>query len=273
MLKPVCLAMLTGAFVLAGPPQVGMVNAFTGRVGVDRGKSFNTEEGMAELLLSPGSFLRLGNHSQLTIEIRLKTEISVRLRKGEALLEVLDLQAPLVLEQDSVTIVVLKPGLYDFNATRGTIAVYAGEVRLINDGKQSVAGAGFGVKKSPHTATPLFAWSRTRSQQLSSESAAAAQSYAGGAAKPHGSEWFWDPWAASYTYLSASGVVTGPFGWPYYSPGYTPNYISVHPSGDSGLYGPPVLSLPGPPQLPAPRSVTPTVPLTAPGVPQFPTGR
>jgi hypothetical protein len=241
---------------------------------------------MAEILLSPGSVLRLGTASELTLETAGTPGVRARLRRGEALLEVLATSAVLTMEQNGVTAMVRNPGVYEFNQKRSVIAVYAGEARLNKDGQRLVANAGFGVgtrhfrvfQTSPDRGNALFSWSRSRSEQLSSESRSSAQENTG-AARPRGPQWHWDPWSASYTFLSASGFVTGPFGWPYFSSGYAPDSIPVH-RGDSWLYGPPVLSSPGLPGSSSPeqpidrgKSVTPTVPLTAPGEPRFPSNR
>ena len=167
------------------------------------------------------------------------------------------------------------------------VAVYAGQARLNKDDQQLVATAGLGVgtrrfrvfRTSPDPGNALLSWSRSRSEQLSWESRLSAQENSG-AARSRGPRWLWDPWSASYTFLSASGFVTGPFGWPYFSPGYAPDSIPVH-HGDSWLYGPPVLSSPGLPGGSGPAqplepergNATPTVPLTAPGEPRFPSNR
>jgi hypothetical protein len=147
----------------------------------------------------------------------------------------------------------------------------------------SIAGKGFGARTrrlresqtKPDPGNPLYSWSKIRDEQLSSESAASAQTYPGGAGSWHGPAWYWNPWSASYTFLSASGFVTGPFGWPYYSPGYAPDYVPVHRGGDSWPYGPPVLTGPEPMRMPGPSPINrpPAVPLTAPGVPGFPNNR
>jgi hypothetical protein len=261
------------------------VNPISG-VTLEDGRILRTGQGMAEILLSPGSVLRLGKSSELTLEAAGTPRIMAQLRKGEALLEVLADGATLTMEQNGVTAMVRNPGLYDFNQKRSVIAVYAGEARLNKDGQQLFANAGFGVgtrhlrvfPASPDRDSALFSWSRSRSEQLSSESRASAQEST--AARSPGPQWHWDPWSASYTFLSASGFVTGPFGWPYFSPGYAPDSIPVH-RGDSWLYGPPILSSPslsggagsGRPVGPERGSVTPTVPLTAPGEPRFPSNR
>src|SRR5579863_9427275 len=70
------VTMPPGILAAAAPPQPGMLNSFTGEVWINGvaagptsagrttleiGRSVKTGEGMAELLLTPGSFLRLGN--------------------------------------------------------------------------------------------------------------------------------------------------------------------------------------------------------------------
>jgi hypothetical protein len=250
-----------------------------GRTTLQPGQTIRTDQGMAELLLTPGSFLRLGEGSDLTLEQMDPSGVRASLGRGEALLEVLSLKTPISLEEDGATVTIRKPGLYGFNLKRGLVNVYTGEVQIERDGRQVVADKGFSararnLRESPLQIDPgdsLYGWSNNRDRLLSTESAAAAGSSAGTAAGP---AWAWNPWSSSYTFLSASGAVTGPFGWPYYSPGYAPNAIPEHRGGDSWLYGPPVLAVPGPVQMPSPGPHGPaTVPLTAPGVPQFPGSR
>ena len=285
----------------AGSARPGTLNAIAGEVSINgvpvdaisgipialKGGVIRTARGMAEILLSPGSVLRLGNASELTLETAGKPEVRARLRRGEALLEVLDAGGALTIEQNGVTTAVQDSGLYEFDQKRSVIAVYAGEAGLNKNGQRLVLHAGFSVgthrfrvfPARPDRANALFAWSRSRSEQLSSESRSSAQDNTGAARSP-GPRWHWDPWSASYTFLSASGFVTGPFGWPYFSPGYAPDSIPVH-RGDSWLYGPPVLSSPDRPRgfgrarpiEPERGNVAPTVPLTAPGEPRFPNNR
>ena len=286
----------------AGSARPGTLNAITGEVSIngvpvdpmnaapitiESGRRIRTGQGMVEILLSPGSFLRLGKASELTLETDGTREIRAWLQRGEALVEVLDAGAALTMEQNGVTAIVRNPGLYEFNQKRSIVAVYAGQARFNKDDQQLIATAGLGVgtrrfrvfRTSPDPGNALLSWSRSRSEQLSGESRLSAQDNRG-AARSRGPRWLWDPWSASYTFLSASGFVTGPFGWPYFSPGYAPDSIPVH-RGDSWLYGPPVLSSPGLPSGSAPAqplepgrgNVTPTVPLTAPGEPRFPSNR
>jgi len=299
-------AMLVYSIALADPPTVpaqpGTLNAINGEVSIngipvnsisgeprvapEARQIIRTGQGMAEILLNPGSFLRLRKASELTLETDGTPEIRATLLKGEALIEVLDADAALTIKQNGVITILWNPGLYEFNENQSLIAIYAGQARLNKAHKQLAASAGFGVRTRrflvfptrPDPGNTLFLWSRSRSQQLSSESRLSAQKN-NGATRSIGPQWRWDPWSGSYTFLSASGFVTGPFGWPYFSPGYAPDSIPVH-HGDSWLYGPPVLSNPGlgnsgPTHALEPKrgKVTPTVPLTAPGEPQFPNNK
>jgi hypothetical protein len=292
------MVLLAGGMTLHGAapefpndPAPGVLNSFTGdvwingthanassagRATLETGQEISTHEGMAELLLTPGSFLRLGSGSILRLESLSASDVRLRLKQGRAIVEVLIPRPAIIMEQSGVMAAFQKSGLYGFDKGRGEIAVYSGEARLSRSGKQLLADQGFGVKTrrfrevrvAANSTDRVIAWSNLRSEQLSSESAASAQS------ATNGSGWHWDPWAGSYTWLSASGAVTGPFGWPYYSPGYVPNSIPVH-RGDSYLYGPPVIQNPGIGQSATPDYTrpAPTVPLTAPGVPQFPNNK
>ena len=272
----------------------GIVNSFQGEASINgvpvsgparvqSGQTFKTGRGMAELLLTAGTFLRLGHDSTLSFASSGGAEVEVRLSKGEALVEAVVVHSPdfpIVREGDTTT-VIMAPGLYEFNQRRGAVAAYAGSAKIIKGAKQVALEAGFGYRtRNLHEVTSvsdpgnaLYAWSNFRSEQLSLESAASAQTYSGSLDEWHSPSWYWDPWSSSYTLLSASGHVNSPFGWPFYAPGHSHNYLPQHRGGDSFLYGPPVPIRGGvtPAGAVAPgMSPVPTVPLTAPGVPAFP---
>jgi hypothetical protein len=240
---------------------------------------------MAELLLTTGALLRLGPGSELQLTGSDATAVSAVLCKGDALVEAVEVMRPasIRIQQGGVSSSIETPGLYDFNARQHSIIAYAGSVLASRGFKQVQVPDGAGVKTSnlqrfateAKTDDPLYAWSRARSRQLSLESAAAAGS-ANEALQSNRrtGSWYWDPLWGSYTFLSASGHANGPFGWPFYAPGHSHDNIPKYPGGDTFLYGPPVRTYGGATPSPAPPVVnTPTVPLTAPGVPAFPTHR
>jgi hypothetical protein len=283
---------LTWAAPPSRSPAPGLLNASTGHVRINGteadtstcgravlevgGKIETRSIGMAELLLSPGSFLRVGAGSAVLMEPADTTSVRLQVLRGRVLVDVLSLQSPIQIDQSSVTGAIEAPGLYGFDAAKSLIAVYSGRANLSNGARRLTAEKGVAVATRgfrkisfvPDPAEPLMAWSRLRSAQLSGESAARAQA---GATE---SGWQWDPWAVSWTWPSASGAVTGPFGWPYYSSGYTPNAIRGH-RGDVYLYGPPVIEPPpiSPPAGQRYGRPAPTVNLTVPGIPQFPNNK
>jgi len=62
-----------------------------GSMDVERGQVLQTGQGKAEILLTPGVFLRLGDNSALRMVSPALTNTSVELLHGEALVEVADL--------------------------------------------------------------------------------------------------------------------------------------------------------------------------------------
>ena len=270
---------LQGEASIDGKP----VNASSaGSARVRDGQTVRTGQGMAELLLSTGTFLRLGRNTTLLVGSSREPKAEVRVSRGEALVEALVVHAPdfPIVKQGDTTTVITAAGLYDFNQRRGVVASFAGSAKLVKGAKQVTLQAGSGYKtRNLHEfkalsddGSALFAWSNFRSQQLSLESAASADTYAGNPENWHDASWYWDPWSSSYTLLSASGHVNSPFGWPFYAPGHSHNYLPEHRGGDLFLYGPPVPAHGAVPSAaPAPGlSAVPAVPLTAPGVPTFP---
>src|SRR5580765_5033439 len=106
-------AILAYAIAVADPPTVpaqpGTLNAINGKVSIngipvnsisgqaraapETRQIIRTGQGMAEILLNPGSFLRLSNASELALETEGTPEIRATLLKGEALVEILDADA------------------------------------------------------------------------------------------------------------------------------------------------------------------------------------
>jgi hypothetical protein len=275
----------------AGPN--GIINTATGqaflngapirapRSHIDPGDEIRTGEGMAEVLLTPGNFLRLGNGTQVAIRTLSSRQAVATLKHGTALLESLDESGPVAIEEARIQAVPGGPGLYEFDQSHGVVIVFSGR-QDIRTGNSSVA-VSQGFEADAHNlrirrikaraGDALYAWSSYRSEHLSSQSAAMQPSDLprDEIGRPL---WFRMPWADSYTFISAFGYVNSPFGWPFYAPGHTHNYIPLPGSGDSYLYGPPTVALPETVSPAPPGEIRrPAVPLTAPGVPPFPSSR
>src|SRR3984893_9272334 len=96
-----------------------------------------TEDGRAEILLSPGSFLRVSENSAIRMVSNRLTDTKIELLQGEALIEKVDEtkdKAAAMVKGNAITLLykgttvsLVKSGVYVFNAEPGSLRVYEGE--------------------------------------------------------------------------------------------------------------------------------------------------
>src|SRR5579871_3788911 len=103
-----------------------------GTADLQNGQTLETGNGKAEILLTPGVFLRLGSDSAVNMVSTNLTDTQVALRKGEAMLEVDQLYKEnyIHISQPGADTRVLKPGLYDFDATNQQVRVFDGKAEV-----------------------------------------------------------------------------------------------------------------------------------------------
>ncbi len=91
-----------------------------GSVELQAGQILTTENGKAEVLLTPGVFLRLGSNSSVKMISPDLTNTQLALKQGEAMLEVDEIhsQNDIRVSQPGANSRVLKTGLYNFDATK-----------------------------------------------------------------------------------------------------------------------------------------------------------
>jgi len=213
------------------------------------GQTISTQNGRAEVLLTPGVFLRLAHNSSVTMVSPDITNTKVRLDKGSAEVEVAEIykQNDLQVQQGDATTRMLKKGVYEFSAPQDQVRVFKGEAQ-VNDGDKNVkvkAGheltldapklktAKFNEKQDENG---LYNWSELRDEYLSDASANAATLYVGNSWIGPG--WYWDPWYYDYTFIPGAGMLYSPFGpWGFYSPGFVYSY---GPYLGYGYYGAPL---------------------------------
>ncbi len=247
------------------PVQPGAVNYVEGQVSVDGqpisqqavgsltlrpGQDLKTGNGYAEVLLTPGAFLRVGNGSEVQMEAAGLANTRVRFLSGDGLLEVDQLVDGVNLSVDlnQSTSRVEKKGLYDFEAGAQDVRVLDGKLKVmgnaktvsIGKGDQVMLANGDSLKKTDFSvtslkATPLYAWSASRSQTEAQENVAAARyaSYYTAA----GPGWFWDPYVNYYGFWPASAYLYSPFGFGFYSPLYFRYYGGYHGFYHAGYRG------------------------------------
>ncbi|MGH9645189.1 MAG: FecR domain-containing protein [Bryobacteraceae bacterium] len=208
---------------------------------VKRGQTLSTRTGHAEILLTPGVFLRLDNNSSFQMISNRLTDTQVEVLKGSALVEaneILKDNRIAVKVGDSETLL-LKSGLYHFNADSGQVRAFAGKAQVSDDSTSAELKGGHTLLLGSSLKTDrfnknqskdeLYAWSEQRDSRLELANVSVARSIRANSLSA--SLWAWDPWLSTYTFLPHSGWGYNPFGIAWYSPG------SVWIAGNPGYNG------------------------------------
>ncbi len=234
----------------ANPAQPGTINYIEGSATINGqplnshsvgtttlapGQSLQTGNGKAELLLTPGVFLRVGANSSVQMIAPNLTHTEVELNRGSADVEVDQVykQNDLLVDEAHTQTQLLKTGIYAFNAGDGSLHVFDGKAAVFPKdgepaGKPILVGGGHDFNLASDSGKPqhfnkatdedeLYNWSSLRSQYLGEANEHLAAGY-GGAAFSSG--WFWDPALVGYTWLPGDGFLYSPFGYGFYSPLY-----------------------------------------------------
>lgn len=207
-----------------------------GNADLQDGQVLQTGNGKAEILLTPGVYLRLGSDSSARMVSNSLTNTEVSIEQGEAMVEVDDLyhENNLRISQPGADTLIAKKGLYDFDANNGDVRVFDGKAEVTADDRKITVKKNHelalnhpklkakGFDKDQVTKNDdLYRWSSLRSEYLSEANVDAAQRYyANGWYGPGwwGPGWYWDPMFAGFTFLPGSGFFYNPFGWGFYSP-------------------------------------------------------
>lgn len=209
-----------------------------------------TGEGRAEVLLTPGAFLRMTDSSGVRMVSTRLSDVRMEMLKGEAVIEVAEL-----LTDNSITVNVgtacfelRKGGIYSFNAEPGRVRVYEGEAVAAQGEKTVIVKAGheFAYNGSAwvlgHFDTKetdaLYRWSARRSGNIAVANVSAARqagtsygSYSsllntgmygsgmyGNGMYGMGGSWMFNPYYGMYTFMPFYGTAFSPFGYAYYTP-------------------------------------------------------
>jgi hypothetical protein len=224
-----------------------------GSAQVDPGQSLTTATGKSEMLLTPGIFLRLGDHSSAQMVSSSLTNTQVVINEGEAMLEVDELhpQNDVKITEDGVMTRVVKTGLYDFDADHNLVRVVDGKAEVRENDHTITVKGGHELAlnntaklkpakfdKKAFESTDLYRWSSLRSDYVAEANVDAARTYyVNGFYGPGwiGPGWYWDPWFAGYTFIPGDGIFYNPFGWGFYSPLWAYNAPLFY--GVGGYYG------------------------------------
>lgn len=208
---------------------------------VKLGQTLSTQSGRAEILLTPGVFLRLDKNTSFQMISNKLTDTQVEILGGSALVEADEILADnrIAVKMGDSKTVLLKTGLYHFDAAAGQVRTFAGKAQVsdasnsaeLKRGRTLLVSSLAGPSLTPDrfdrnkSKDELYAWSEQRDSRLELANISVAQD-----ANSHGfssSLWAWDPAMSMFTFLPRSGYLNNPFGMAWYSPGtvwmsYTP---------------------------------------------------
>jgi FecR-like protein len=168
-----------------------------------------------EILLNPGSFLRLDENTTVVLDSVDLTNIEVRVVSGAILIETAqaDKQTPIRVTAGNLKTAIVAPGVYQFSGD--TASVIDGKLRTA-DGSltarkgQEITDAGGQYEKEPlnlaTSFTDLDQWSQQRSAELARANALAAYEQSGGLGGAggyfySGSGWLYSPFLLGYTFI------------------------------------------------------------------------
>src|SRR3954452_5893896 len=246
---------------------------------LDANDTWSTDIGKAEVLLTPGVFLRVGENSEVRMVSPSLINTQVEVSRGEVMLEVTGLVKDnniQILNHGSST-KVEKNGLYRFTADDPpTAAVLDGKLSVafrdhkidLKKGKQVVLAADLNPGKfDSKKEDSLFAWSNVRSEYEAAVTYRIAQSaYNSSPGRWRGfgyngfsgPGWYWNDGFSSWAWLPGAGAFYSPFGYGFYSPGLVMNApVVVAPIYHGGLtQGPVMTQVPINPNHPAAVGMT-----------------
>lgn len=279
--KRLLLAVLAATMLFALSPafgqdavsaKSGMVNYFEGKVLLngeplvyDRarfpqipagGTLQATDEGRAEVMLSPGVLMWVGEGAKVELVSDNLLNAKVRVLAGSVVISGTeftdDMSLTVLVNEDTVDI--RKKGIYRFDAAPASIYVYDGEATVARAAGNSKVKKGNALALSQPQAqlakfdkdetSALLAWAESRDSQIQTASLSSARSMAIGGypALGYGSMggtgyWLYNPYFGMYSFVPMNRMMMSPFGYYYLNPGAVNNYYSNYAYGMAAASG------------------------------------
>jgi hypothetical protein len=200
---------------------------------IGEGRELRTEQGRAEVLLTPGVVLRVGDQTSIRMVSERLDDTRVELLSGSAIMEVNENTAP----KTAVTLIykqwqVHAPqrGVYRIDSNPANLRVYRGQAEVLADGKpdKTLVKDGEALPLAPvlvpeQTSTSTLepdnfkSWAMNRSQEVSADNAIAEEIRDDPAQMDP-----LDPALSGFTYFPMTGVpslgIINPYGVSFWSP-------------------------------------------------------
>jgi len=214
---------------------------------VKEGQILATTEGRAEVLLTPGVFLRVAENSSIKMISSRLVDTRVEVLSGSVLVECAELQkdnAVTFVYKDE-TIAFHKKGLIRLDAANDQLRVYDGDAIVtkngqsmtLKEGKQTLLSGVLSPEKfDTKVGDAFYRWASRRAGSLAVANISAAKYMQDNSfpARVAG-VWQWNSMFGAFTYVPYRGFYTSPFGYNYYSPVYVERLYEVtRPSYNGG---------------------------------------
>ncbi len=215
-------------------------------------QELQTQIGRAEVLLTPGVFLRMGENTGIRMVSNKLSNTEVNFLNGSAILDFVEVtkdNSVKVAYQD-YQVTFLKKGIYRFDSQPAQFKVYMGEAVVSHGGSSVTLKDGRELPFTPalvsekfdsRTGDALYRWAKRRSENIAVANLSAARragsSYTGGT-NGSGGFWSFNPYFSMFTYIPMRGIMCDPFSYYacYYSPASAWNYYypPVRSTGGGG---------------------------------------
>jgi FecR-like protein len=219
--------------------KAGLVNYVQGTAtvkaatSVPAGKIIQTGAGGAvEILLNPGSYLRMGENSRVVLDQVELYDIAARILEGSMIIETngFSKESPLKVTSGDLKMEIIKDGIYLF--ADGKVVVVDGRIRdasnglLYGKGYEISNDQGYRARKVKTFTTALELWSQKRDAAISNANLNVSRSLRQVPNLPIGSlldVWLWYPAFGSFIYMPGARY-RSPYGYIYQTAAPVPSY-------------------------------------------------
>ena len=197
---------------------------------IKTGQHLRTEEGRAEVLLTPGVFLRLAENSEIGMVANALSDTRMEVLKGAVVVEANEVSKEIGVEflVSGSRVDLRKPGVFRIDASDPPrIRAYDGEMLPSRTDSRPLSRKGremlltsvpVAEKFSKDETDPFFRWAARRSGYVAAANLSAAhylreQDYSFGSGS-----WFYSPYMGLFTYIPVHGFYRNMWNYAYYSP-------------------------------------------------------
>jgi len=232
-----------------------------------------TEHGRAEVLLTRGVYMRVGESASFKMLTNRLIDTRLEVLTGSAIVEADEIVKDnnLTILAGEATVSVNKHGLFRFDMSTGSIKVFDGTASVMVNGETVLVGAGRMLKMeagkpvidkfNKEETDALDNWSKRRAEQIAHANPSSAKQVYDAGCGPYGNgrysasnwaavnttnptspcynpcnSWRYNPWYGIVTYIPCGANIYSPYGYRYWAPSNVMRayYVPTRPSQGMG---------------------------------------